>query len=197
MRRLLLALVLSLSACQPAEPPGHLAASALGIREPELLLELRAMVNKDQAARNLSIDHPDDIPLVLATAAIDHANTTRMKEIIAHHGWPGHRLVGHEGAGDAWLLVQHADADRAFQKLCLARLAVAVAAGDADPIELAYLEDRVAVADGRPQRFGTQFGADGPQPIVDEDNVDERRAAVGLGSMEEYRREMRATYGPR
>lgn len=170
--------------------------SILAMREPELLGELRAMVAKDQEARELSIAHPTDKPLWFAMAMIDHANTTRMKEIIAGHGWPGFRLVGEEGAQAAWLLVQHADADLDFQKLCLARLATAVAMGDAGAVELAYLEDRVAVADGRPQRFGTQFGADGgPQPIADEQHVDARRAAVGLGTLAEYREQMKQAYG--
>jgi hypothetical protein len=43
-------------------------------------------------------------------------NTARLKEVVAKHGWPGKSLVGEDGAFAAWLLVQHADADAAFQK---------------------------------------------------------------------------------
>lgn len=69
--------------------------------------------------------------------------------------------------------------------------------GDADPQNYAYLYDRVAVAENRPQRFGTQFGPDRePRPIEDEANVDARRKAIGLGTMAEYRQQMRARYGP-
>ena len=119
-----------------------------------------------------------------------------MKGIIAAKGWPGKKLVGGDGAKAAWLLVQHADLDLAFQKECLALLEKAVAAGDADAIEHAYLHDRVAVAEKRPQRFGTQFnGEQQPQPIEDEANVDARRKAIGLPSMDEYRKQMRAMYG--
>jgi hypothetical protein len=74
----------------------------------------------------------------------------------------------------------------------------AVEAGDADPADLAYLIDRVLVAKGLPQVYGTQIGAgtDGElaprTPIEDAANVDARRAAVGLGTLEEYYAELRA-----
>jgi hypothetical protein len=96
-----------------------------------------------------------------------------MKGIIAAKGWPGKKLVGGDGANAAWTLVQHADAHPAFQQECLALLEKAVAAGDADPADHAYLYDRVAVNQKRPQRYGTQLGDDGePQPIEDPANVD-------------------------
>lgn len=57
----------------------------------------------------------------------------------------------------------------------------------------AYIEDKVRVHDGRPQLYGTQFRrhADGSiefLPIEDQENVDSRRAEVGLEPIEEYRR---------
>ncbi len=52
------------------------------------------------------------------------------------------------------------------------------------PKNLAYLEDRVLTAQGKPQLYGTQFQGEGktfgPQPIEDEEHLDERRACVGL-----------------
>jgi len=68
---------------------------------------------------------------------------------------------------------------------------------DASAGDLAYLVDRVRVAKGQPQVYGTQLGA-GPDgeliprtPIEDEANVDARRAAAGLGTLEEYYEEFR------
>jgi hypothetical protein len=49
--------------------------------------------------------------------AVDAANTARMKRIVAERGWPGRSLVGDDGAQAAWLLVQHADHDPAFQRV--------------------------------------------------------------------------------
>jgi hypothetical protein len=56
----------------------------------------------------------------------------------------------------------------------------AVAASQASPGNLAYLEDRVLVGRGEPQIYGTQIGCgpDGPEPakpIAEEANVDDRR----------------------
>jgi hypothetical protein len=62
----------------------------------------------------------------------------------------------------------------------------AVEAGDADAGELAYLTDRVRVARGEPQLYGTQFGRCGPHPIEDPDALDERRGAVGLEPFADY-----------
>jgi hypothetical protein len=67
---------------------------------------------------------------------------------------------------------------------------------DVSPIDYGYLWDRVAVAEHRPQRYGTQFDArQEPQPIEDEAHVDERRLAIGMPSMAEYRQQMRKMYG--
>jgi hypothetical protein len=102
--------------------------------------------------------------------------------------------VGERASKAAWLLVQHADLDPAFQKQCLPLLEKTVAAGEGSAKDLAYLTDRVLVAEGKPQRYGTQFhnveGKLVPRPIEDEANVDARRAAVGLGTMAEYTEQM-------
>lgn len=114
------------------------------------------------------------------------ARTARIREIVAAHGWPGRALVGDDGASAAWLLVQHADDDPEFQDRALELMRIAVEAGDADAAELAYLTDRVRVAQDRPQVYGTQFGPTGPRPIEDPDELDERRAAVGLEPFADY-----------
>jgi hypothetical protein len=93
-------------------------------------------------------------------------------------------LVGERASRAAWLLVQHADQDVGFQKRCLPILRAAVEAGQAEPAVLAYLTDRVRVAEDQPQVYGTQYqdkdGEFGPHPIEDPDHLDVRRAEVGL-----------------
>lgn len=157
------------------------------------------MVEVDQRARESLVASADPAPAAIEELVeIDRKNTARMKEIVAAHGWPGKSLVGEEGASNAWLLVQHADQDLEFQKRCLALLEEAVQEGEASPKELAYLIDRVLVAEGKKQLYGTQFtqidGRLEPQPIEDEPNVDRRRAAVGLGTLSEYRKVLEEVY---
>jgi hypothetical protein len=130
-------------------------------------------------------------------AAVDAKMTARIKAIIAEHGWPGKTLVGTDGAHAAWLLVQHADADVAFQKQCLALIEPLVAKGEVTAADHGYLYDRVAVNEQRPQRFGTQFGPDGkPRPVEDEARLDARRAAIGLTTMAEYTAQMKRMRAP-
>jgi hypothetical protein len=123
---------------------------------------------------------------------VDRENTGRMKQILDRHGWPGRSLVGADGAQAAWLLAQHADHDRPFQRRCLALLREAVQKGEATGAQLAYLTDRLRVADRRRQVYGTQLvvvgGKPTPAPIEDEANVDRRRKEVGLPPLAEYLR---------
>jgi hypothetical protein len=131
-------------------------------------------------------------------SSIDEANTQRMKEIVEHIGWPTRSKVGSHASEMAWLLVQHADHDRAFQRTCL-DLMRAQPEGEVLSRNIAYLEDRVRVGEGRPQIYGTQFYADeagnfGPRPIEDPDHVDERRQAVGLQPLSDYARDVEQSY---
>lgn len=173
----------------------NVAAFEKTIEEPALRRELLALREEDQAARQAMIATSKDQAARERVAAIDAKSTARMKAIVAKHGWPGKSLVGEDGARTAWLLVQHADQDRAFQKQCLALLEKAYKAGEAREIDYAYLLDRVAVGEGKPQRYGTQFRDGGPQPIEDEANVDARRKAIGLPSMADYAKQMEQMYG--
>ena len=146
--------------------------------------EILAMAEEDQAARRRVMAPNEPTPADFARlTAMDERNTARMKEIVKTHGWPGKSLVGDDGSRRAWLLVQHADRDVAFQKECLALLEEAVKSGEADGVNLAYLADRVATAEGRKQVYGTQFGDGEPLPIEDEANVDARRKAIGLAPL--------------
>jgi hypothetical protein len=131
---------------------------------------------------------------------VDRQNTAWMKEIVRQYGWPGKTLVGREAAHAAWLLVQHADQDLAFQKRCLPLITEAARSGEVPAEHMAYLTDRVRVAEKRKQVYGTQFReVDGhmePQPIEDEPTVDRRRQEVGLSPLAEYRKSIEAMYGP-
>lgn len=159
--------------------------------------ELLALVVEDQAARAAMIKDWSDPAAKAAVEAIDRRSTARLKEVVARHGWPSFALVGEDGAHAAWLLVQHADLDPAFQKECLAKMQPLVERAQASGIDYAYLTDRVAVAERRPQRYGTQFDERRePRPIEDEANVDARRAALGMPSMAAYRAMMLKMYGP-
>lgn len=165
------------------------------VTDAELAAELRRRFECDQeVARRAPAASVEDLD---RNATVVRDNTAWLKKIIDERGWPGWSSVGEAGANQAWLIAQHSDHDLRFQQRCLALLRDAVARADASAADLAYLEDRVRVAAGRPQLYGTQGrpGPDGqwtPRPIEDTDTVDERRAYVGLEPLADYVEQIRA-----
>lgn len=128
--------------------------------------------------------------------ALHRRNAERLEAVLAVYGWPGRSLVGDEGGKAAFLLLQHAIGCPDLQRRALGLLQQAVAAGEADPLHAAMLEDRIRTFEGRPQRFGTHFDWDAagdlsPLPIEDPEGVDTRRRDVGLEPLAERTRRMR------
>lgn len=181
------------------------------VADEKLRQELLQMFKVDQEARfklievmkKQAVDPKKEkgrpaLPEEEALAELDEKHTARLKAIIDQHGWPGLTLVGKDGANAAWLLVQHADHDRAFQKKCLPLIEQALKKGEAEKSHLAYLTDRVLVGEGKKQRYGTQLKQEKddmvPQPIEDEANVDQRRAEIGLPPLAEYVKQAKAMY---
>ncbi len=148
-------------------------------RNEELRAELLAMMEQDQAERSGQ-----------SAEWNDQERTDRLAEIIDEHGWPGSDLVGTDGATAAWVIAQHSDLDTEFQQRALELMRPAVEAGLADPGDLAYLEDRVALNAGGEQIYGTQIacvdGVAEPAPLADPETVDERRAEAGLDPLADY-----------
>jgi hypothetical protein len=183
-----------------ADPPAR--GVELQIDE-ELRCELLYRCAVDQQVRMAEIDSQTLSEMAASLAAVDVPNTARMRKIVDEHGWPGRSLVGDDGAHAAWLLVQHATLDVRFMERCLVLMTESVAHGEASSRNLAYLVDRVRVRQGKPQLYGTQFitvGSDehlAAEPIEDEPNVDQRRRAVGLGSMAEQWQAISKLYGRR
>ena len=178
----LAALVLAGCGTDSPEPTPSVAVSF----DQALHDELVAMLQRDQAGRTGGADTEGDT-----------ARTERLRQILARHGWPGFDLVGRDGGDAAWAIAQHSDTDPAFQKHALELLTAAAERGQASWGNVAYLTDRVAVAEGRPQTYGTQVGCGpgGPKPntpIADEGAVDQRRAKAGLAPLADYYAEMTA-----
>jgi hypothetical protein len=134
--------------------------------------------------------------LALATRASDPASSDRLWALLDDlEAWPGERLVGADGAHAAWLVAQLGD--RGLQERALEHLEVAVDCGDAPPAHYACLLDRVRMANGKPQVYGSQVVVDedgdlAPWPIEDSAHVDERRARVGLAPLASHTEMLRS-----
>jgi hypothetical protein len=169
--------------------------------------EVLAMEQADERVRetiaSLIQSAPQDTAALRRAAAeqdrVDEVNATRLQAIIREHGWPARSEVGPEAATAAFLIVQHADHDVAFQKEYLAFLEQEHARGQAPGEAVAQLADLTRLAEGRPQLYGTQVDILNGQlvvaPLEDEAGVDRRRATLGLGPLAEYIARVKQAYG--
>jgi hypothetical protein len=120
----------------------------------------------------------------------DSINLIKVKSILDKYGWLGADVVGGQGNSTLFLVIQHSD--QATREKYLPMMREAVKNGKAQGSSLALLEDRVALGQGKRQIYGSQIGRD-PEtqiyyvsPLEDPDNVDKRRAEVGLEPLSEY-----------
>lgn len=121
---------------------------------------------------------------------LHHQNAVILNKIINTIGYPTINKVGKEASEAAWLIIQHSIGLPDFMKKCAEQLQNAVNENQADPVNLAYLTDRIAVFEGNPQLYGTQFDWDekgelSPNLFDDLIKVNERRKIIGLNSLEE------------
>lgn len=159
--------------------------------------EIIVMRNKDQWMRKEYIDSGMSEELQRQLKQLDQSHTVKLKAIIHTYGWPGIKIVGEDGSEAMWLLVQHTP-DKNFQKAALEKLRIAVMKKDASPVNLAYLEDRVLMNEGKMQIYGTQWvEKDGKHYLYPVENfglLNIRRFGLGLGSIEEYRKSYMELY---
>lgn len=120
----------------------------------------------------------------------DAINQQKISFILHQYGWPGKEVVGEKGNQTIFLVIQHSHIE--FQKQHLSEVNEALANGKLRPSSYALLTDRMALAEGKLQTYGSQLSRNPEtgkyfvQPLVDPANVDHRRSKVGLGPMQEY-----------
>lgn len=133
--------------------------------------------------------------LMRATCLTDRDNTAWLKADVAANGWFTISAAGAEASSAAWLMAQHADRDRDFQRHVLALMEPLAASGEVTRANYAYLWDRVAVGENRPQRYGTQGrctapGRWEPNEIEDMSRVEALREEADIGTLTEYQEHM-------
>lgn len=121
---------------------------------------------------------------------VDASNLVIVEDILAKHGWLSAEQVGGRANSTLFLVIQHSNQD--IQEKYLPMMRQAVKDGNANASSLALLEDRIGLGKGELQVYGSQVGTN-PEtqelyvlPLIDPDNVNQRRAEVGLGSIEDY-----------
>lgn len=166
-------------------------------RNKPLVAKLDSIYNDDQSyrikAQELQKKHgsnSEEFKALWKTVHIkDSINLIKVTTILDKYGWLGSEEVGSQGNTTLFLVIQHADLKT--QEKYLPMMREAVKNGKAYGSSLALLEDRIEIRNGRKQIYGSQIGMTEDNkyyvsPLLDPDNVNKRRASVGLGTLEEY-----------
>lgn len=161
------------------------------MKSPDIALAIIQLKNEDLTMRDKLIQNGElGNGYNRAMEELHNRNAGKLDAIISSIGYPTIDKVGKEGSAAAWLIIQHAIGQPLFMKKCLNLLEEAVAENKANPVHLAYLTDRIASFEGRPQLYGTSFDWDengemNPKPFDDLEKVNVRRQMLGLNSLEE------------
>ena len=167
-----------------------------------LITELQIIDSDDQSTR-MQIDSIRDrytldtsgmtaafIPIWSTMRKKDSVNLLKVMNIIDRYGWLGPTAIGDDGNATLFIVIQHADLK--IQQKYLPLIRDAVKKGSASTKNLAFLEDRVALREGKNQIYGTQLFENLKTnkhyvlPLEDPYHVDERRARMGLEPMSSY-----------
>ncbi|WP_030593343.1 DUF6624 domain-containing protein [Streptomyces globisporus] len=169
-------------------------------QRPDLARELIARATESATHRAKRVRDQLDAVQLGKGRHTDYANAKILGRILADHDWPGHRLVGPDGARAAWSIALHSDHDLNFLRAATTLLGRAVQAGDALVQHWAHLHDRALITSGRAQEYGTQLllSPDGIElcPLRAPVSVDARRATVGLPPLAVALKAVRRRYTP-
>ena len=171
----------------------------MGKEDQKYRVEIGDLIGKINGAEKDKL-MPRWMKLVEEQNALDKKLLHQLESIIAKHGWPTISMVGAEASGVAFLIIQHADLE--YQKKYFPLLKEAADKNEAQKSEVAMLEDRILMREGKNQIYGSQLRSNPDtgklelHPIEDEENVDKRRAAVGLMPMKEYMKHFNLEYVP-
>ena len=117
-------------------------------------------------------------------------NERKVKRILANYGWPTKEMAGEQGNWTICNVIQHSD--NAVRIKYLPMMRQAVKDKKLEPRFLVRAEDRIATERGELQIYGGQMKyypetkSFNVWPVLDPINIDKRRAAIGLGPIDEF-----------
>ena len=175
-----------------------IVSSACGQDLEQIEKELLNVYQEDQAIRHeyiAAINNPSPSTKIIDSLGRimhrrDSLNLIRVSKILDTYGWLGRDKIGGDANSTLFLVVQHSDLKT--QQKYLPLMQKAVLAGNASKSDLALLEDRIALREGRLQIYGSQIGQFPGNneyyvlPLLDPESVDLRRAEVGLQPLAQY-----------
>jgi hypothetical protein len=148
----------------------------------DLRATLKRITDEDQDVRTRPPLSPTEV------AAVDRRHRPEIDRIHEQYGWLKASVAGKDAAHMFWLLVQHQDAE--LQRRLLPEMEREVSGREASRADYALLYDRVMIAEGKLQRWGSQTKCvDGKavlDPVEDPSGLDERRRALFMQPVDQY-----------
>lgn len=208
-----LALLLTNCATPSAQPNAAVPAAWLQNIEDKsrLVSEVQGLRAADQFERNeiIALLNNQSMPTADRDARVkelgdmitrnDRARTERLKEIIKTTDLMQMSQIDPSMARSAFMIVMHAVGDLLFQK---SQLPIAFELGKKGVIgnqEYAILTDKIAVAEGKPQTYGSQGKCEnGAWQVVgqhDREAIIAARAEIGLDPLDDYLKQGATLYG--
>jgi hypothetical protein len=175
-------------------------AQTENVKLPQVSKQIDLMIEHDQSIAKRHIDlmnqntKPDSLEmknLMDEWKSTADADKIQLKTLFKENGFLGYNEVGEQSSHNFLQMVQRMDADSTFQQEVLVEMKKHIAKINASPIEFAYLTDRVNLNQGKPQVYGTQLKINEkgisyePKMVIDSQNLNKRRAEIGLGTIEE------------
>ena len=117
--------------------------------------------------------------------AIDHINEMEICDILDTRGFVGRDQVG-DACNVFWMVIQHAPLE--LEKKYFPMFVEAMKRGDIPKSNIALMDDRIAMFEGRPQRYGTQYvekeqGKWALYELLDAERVEQWRQEMGLSPL--------------
>jgi len=162
-----------------------------------LRTQLMQMRSTDQTARGFAPSSATRKEMMQKLPVTDAELTGELKQIVQQKGWPTIALVGIDASNAAMLILTHT-ADHAWQRQMLPQLEQLADTGKIDPSSLAFVVDKELVAEGKLQRYGTQFkyinGGLAMYGVEDPGGLDTQRARALLPPIGVYKQQLTAMY---
>lgn len=165
-----------------------------------LMLRLRSIGRSDQAIRYEFLAAYNAQPrnqqrvdsLIAEMQKTDSINQKEICDILDTRGFAGKETVG-DACAVYWLIIQHAPV--ALQKKYFPLFVEAMNRGDIAKSQVAMMDDRIAMFEGRPQKYGSQIVEDEQgrrvvYRLLDPEKVDEWRKQMELNPLADYMKEM-------
>lgn len=162
--------------------------------------QLLRMGAEDQAVRGF--EHGKQVSgmtkeMLEKLPAIDARLTAELQQIVRKNGWPTIALVGIDASNAAMLILTHTK-DHEWQRQLLPQLQTLAETDKIDGSSLALVVDKELVAEGKLQRYGSQFkvmnGAMAMFAVEDPGGLDQRRAKALLPPLDVYKQMLSEMY---